>query len=78
MAEQIDIDMVQDRGELLLLQSPRHLPYAFQAGGHARPARCPVRAVLIRVLLGPRPSLHRLRTRSRRLVRRLRRYYGRV
>ena len=33
------------------------LPYAFQAVGRALPARGPGRAVLFRVLLGPRPRL---------------------
>jgi hypothetical protein len=42
--------------------------------GHASPALRPVRALLIRVPLGPRPWLHRLRHRSPGFVRRLRRY----
>src|SRR4051795_2254952 len=42
------------------------------------PALCPARALLARVPLGPRPSLHRLRRRSPGLVRWLRRYYGGV
>jgi hypothetical protein len=36
----------------------------------------PSRALLVRIPLGLRPSLHRLRSRSPGLVRRLRRYYG--
>src|SRR4051812_11053167 len=42
------------------------------------PALCPARALLARVPLGPRPSLHRLRRRSPGLVRWLPRYYGGV
>jgi hypothetical protein len=40
------------------------LPYAAQRLGHANPDLRPVRALLIRVPLGPRPSLHRLRHRK--------------
>src|SRR5208283_1952171 len=47
------------------------LPHAFQAVGGALPARCPGRAVLLRVLLGPRPWLHELLGRSPGLVRSL-------
>src|SRR5271166_4003433 len=47
------------------------LPHAFQAVGGALPARCPGRAVLFRVLLGPRPWLHELLGRSPGLVRSL-------
>src|SRR5215469_1417600 len=43
---------------------PRGLPYALRRRGHAFPALCPARAASVRVLLGPRPSLHRLRCRS--------------
>src|SRR3954463_2505650 len=42
------------------------------------PVLCPARALLARVPLGPRPSLHRLRRRSPGLVRWLPRYYGGV
>jgi hypothetical protein len=49
---------------------------------HASPTQCPVRALLSRVPLGPRPGLHRLRSISDRcrvrFVRRLRNYYGGV
>ena len=37
------------------------LPYAAQRLGHALPALGPVRALLVRVSLGPCPWLHRLR-----------------
>src|SRR5215467_15832064 len=50
---------------------PRGLPYALRRRGHAFPALCPARAASVRVLLGPRPSLHRLRCRSPGVVRRL-------
>ncbi len=49
----VDVDMVQKRGEPLFLLQPRGLPYAVEAVGRAFPARCPERAALIRVLLGP-------------------------
>jgi len=39
------------------------LPYAAQRLGHASPALGPVRALLLRVSLGPRPWLHHLRRR---------------
>ena len=58
------------------------LPYAVERLCHANPALCPVRALLFRVPLGPRPWLRRLRCigdRCRiRFVRRLRSYYGGV
>src|SRR5208337_843849 len=69
--ELIAIDVVQERGEPFLLLQPCALPYAFQAVGRAVPARCPGRAVLLRVLLGPRPWLHQLLRRSPGLVRSL-------
>src|SRR5580704_11170011 len=76
--ERIDTDMVEERGELLLLPLPCGLPYAAQRLGHASPALRPVRALLIRVPFGPRPWLHRLRHWSPGFVRRLRRYYAGV
>src|SRR5260370_16575312 len=54
------------------------LPHAVQAVGRALPARGPGRAVLFRVLLGPRPWLHELLRRSPGLVRSLHSYYGGV
>ena len=76
--ERVDVDVVEKRGEPLLLPLPCGLSYTVQRLGHAIPALRPERALLIRVPLGPRPSLHRLRRRSPGVVRRLRRYYGRV
>ena len=76
--EQVDADMVEERGESFLLPLLSDLPYAAQRLGHAFPVLCPARAVLTRIPLGPRPSLHRLRSRLPGLVRRLRRYYGGV
>src|SRR6516165_410324 len=62
------------------------MPYTFQRLRHARPALGPVRALLARIPLGPRPSLHWLRrgwlpaVQSAgglfRFVRRLHGYYG--
>src|ERR1700751_2713736 len=44
----------------------------------AYPVLCPVRALLVRIPLGPHPSLHRLRGGLLRFVRRLPSYYGEV
>ena len=76
--ERIDIDVVQERGEPFFLPLPCRVPYTVQRLGHTRPDLSPVCASLVRVPLGPRPSLHRLRRRSPSLVRRLPRYYGGV
>src|SRR5215831_11641640 len=55
------------------------LPYAVERLCHANPALCPVRALLTRVPLGPRPLLHRLRSgHAARFVRRLPSSYGGV
>src|SRR4029077_15001980 len=54
------------------------LPYAVQRLGHACPALGPERALLVRVPLGPRPRLHRLRRRGPGFVRRHHSYYGGV
>jgi hypothetical protein len=56
----------------------RRLPYAAQRLGHACPALGPERALLVRVPLGPRPWLCRLRRRDPGFVRRLPSYYGEV
>src|SRR6266508_4203840 len=54
------------------------MTYACQRACHAYPVLCPVRALLARIALGLHPSLHRLRSGSLRLVRRLHSYYGGV
>src|SRR3954451_9013593 len=59
--EQLDADVMEERGEPLLLPFPCHFPYAFQRLFHAYPVLRPARAVLVRISLGPRPWLHRLR-----------------
>ena len=41
LPERIDRDVVQERGELLLLPLPCGLPYAVQRLGHTFPALCP-------------------------------------
>jgi hypothetical protein len=61
-----------------MLTAGRGLPYALRRRLHAFPALCPARAASVRVLLGLRPSLHRLRGRSPGLVRRLRCYHDGV
>src|SRR5215204_1524057 len=73
-----DAEMVEERGELLLLPLPCGSSYAIQHLGHASPVLCPAHALLVRVSLGPGPSLHRLRRRLPGFVRRLPRYYDRV
>src|SRR4030095_2097196 len=74
----VDVDVVEESGEPLLLPLPWGLSYAFQRLGHAFPVLCPVRALLPRVPLGPRPWLHRLRSVRTRFVRRLPSYYDGV
>jgi len=85
--EQIDADVVEERGEPLLLPFLCDFPYAFQRLFHAYPVLRPARALLVRIPLGPRPSLHRLRcvrlcrclhSGLIRFVRRLHCYYGGV
>src|SRR6476661_8708456 len=76
--QQVDVDVVEERCEPLLLPLPCGLSYALQRLGHAFPVLCPVRALLARVPLGPRPWLRRLRGARTRFVRRLRSYYGGV
>jgi hypothetical protein len=70
-SERVDVDVVEKRSEPLLLPLPCDLPYAVQRLGHARPGLRPVRALLIRVPLGPCPLLRHLRGRSPGFVRRL-------
>src|SRR5437763_11745383 len=53
--------MVEERGEPLLLPFLRDFPYAFQRMFHAYPTLRPARALLVRISLGPRPWLRRLR-----------------
>jgi len=76
--QRFDTDMVEERSELFLLPLLCDVPYAIQRLGHASPVLCPVRALLSRVSLGPRPSLHRLRSRSPGFVRRLPGHYAGV
>src|SRR6202158_187890 len=65
--EQIDAEVVEERGELLLLPLLSCLPYASERLGHTSPTLCPVCALLACVPLGARPCLHRLRRRVARL-----------
>jgi hypothetical protein len=50
----------------------------FQRLCHSCPVLSPARALMVRIPLGPRPSLPQLRSGSLCLVRRLQRYYGGV
>src|SRR5262245_24864074 len=87
LVQMLDADVVEERGEPLLLPLPCGLPYALQRLVHGSPVLRPARALLARIPLGPRPWLHRLRcahlcrclrTRLVRFVRRLQSYYGGV
>jgi hypothetical protein len=57
LPQQIDIDMVEQRGELLPFVQFRGSPYTLQPGGHACPARRPAHVGLARVPLGPCPPV---------------------
>jgi hypothetical protein len=86
----IDVaDVMQERGEPHRPVCSCCLTYPLQRTGHAGPARCPVRVLLVRVPFGQAPFLHRLRGRRPSVlcafahggvgfVRRLRGYYGPV
>jgi len=63
--ERADVNLMEKRGEPCLLPLPCGVPYAAQRLGHTLPALRPERALLVRVPLGPRHSLHRLRGQSR-------------
>jgi hypothetical protein len=76
--QQINVYMMNQSREPLLLPLSCSLSYTFKSRKHALPARCPARASLARVPLGPLPWLHRLRLRSSGVVRRLPRYFGGV
>src|SRR5262245_22229896 len=88
LSEKIDADVMEERGEFLLLPFLRHFPYALQRLCHVSPVLRPARALLARIPLGPRPCLHRLRRGCRlrgllrggllRFVRRLHSYYDGV
>ena len=70
-SEQVEADVVEERGESFLLPLPCGLPYAVQRLGHAFPVLRPARALLSRLPLGPHPWLHQLRARLPGFVRRL-------
>src|SRR6201988_2709702 len=67
----VDADVVEECSEPLLLPLPCGFPFAPPRFCPALPSLCPVRALLARVPLGPRPWLHRLRCGRDRFVRRL-------
>ena len=54
--ECIDTDMVEERGEPLLLSQLCGLPYAIQRLGHAGPGLRPARALLSRLVRSSRPN----------------------
>src|SRR6202022_3605390 len=53
--EQIDAEVVEERGELLLPSLLSCLPYASERLGHTSPTLCPVCALLACFPLGPPP-----------------------
>ena len=77
LPEELDADVVEERGELLLLPLPCCLPYALQRPRHARPAEFGACFAGSRSPW-PRPRLRRLRRGRTRIVRRLPSYYGGV
>src|SRR5215469_1073958 len=76
VAEELDFQMVEQRGEPFLLSFPCCFPHTVQSLGHANPALCQVHAWLIDVLLRLCPSLPSLRRKWPSLVRLIHRYYG--
>ena len=78
LPQQINVDMVEQRGEPLFLVQFRGPPYTLQSVGHACPARCPARVGLGRVPLGPCPWLPALRRRLPASVRAVLSYYDRI
>src|SRR6202048_667807 len=78
LCEVINTDVVEERGELLLLPLPCSLPYALQRLCPGSPVLCRARAWLSPIPLGPRPWLHQLRSRLPGFVRWLHSYYGGV
>lgn len=67
--------MARPRGEPLFPILFRYLSYPLERAVHTVPALSPERVAFEQIPLGPASSLHRLRSRSFGLVRRLRRYY---
>src|SRR3989441_4791128 len=78
VAEQFNVEMVEQSGEPLLPSFLCCLPHTVQPLGHALPARCRVHVRLNDVLLHLRPSLPSLRRKLPSLVRLVHRYYGTV
>jgi len=78
--EQIDAHVVEERGEPLLLPQLSCFPYTAERLGHPIPALCPVRALLAVLLLVPAlgSTGSAAPVWTRRIVRRLRSYYGGV
>ena len=70
------MDVMEERGELLLFPLLGDLPYAVQRLGHTHLALRPECALRVRIPLGSRPWLRRLRRGLLRLVRRVHSYYS--
>src|SRR6266481_9660042 len=78
VAEQFNVEMVEQSGEPLLLSFLCCLPHTVQPLGHALPALCRVHVRLNDVLLRLCPSLPGLRGKLPSLVRLVHRLYGTV
>ena len=78
LSEQIDGDVMQQRGEPHCLALSRRLAHGCQPVRRGSPARCPDRGRLTAVLLGRGPSLHDLRRGQTLFVQSLRGYYDLV
>jgi len=78
LSEQIDGDVMQQRGEPHCLALSRRLAHGCQPVRRGSPARCPDRGRLTAVLLGRGPSLHNLRRGQTLFVQSLRGYYDLV
>jgi hypothetical protein len=78
LAEAIDRDVMQQRGEPRVPVRLRHMTHAIKRTWRAEPGTVSGARFACRVSLGRSPSLHHFRSRLPGLVRRLRRYYTTV
>jgi hypothetical protein len=76
--ETINVDMMQERGELRILVLLRRSAHTIQVTGHAHPGSESGTCFAGRVPLGRSSSLHHLRRPALGVVRQLRRYYRTV
>ena len=78
LLQEVDGDVMQQRGEPYIPTLSRRLAHGCQSGRRGFPAQCPDRGGLTAVSLGRGPSLHDLRQGLILFVRPLRRYYDLV